>query len=365
LYKKKWHFVFGNTSINNKGIYAANGNGYPGGRFSYHSIAALSNDDIIIFGGEGYDGSGNLRNLNDLWLFNYCNCVHGYCILNETTCYTCDENYFGQKCDMPCTCKNGTCNDGINGDGLCSSCFENYYGINCNNSCACVNGTCSQNLTGNGACDCFDNYIGRYCDERCIFADCSASCIGCGEFQDQILAILQGNATFETYSNINFTSTQLFIYKNFDLANMSLMLDSSSIVVQGCIHLNNVTLTLNLTNIKSDEKNFTILNSTSGCLDVGNYSITYLNKPECTNITSQKDSAAIVIVLATDTNCLKNQETNSNEISVWAILIPIISVVFILIILIFGIILLIPDCRRKIIPEAEDIIVKKRITGKI
>ncbi len=36
---------------------------------------------------------------------------------------------FGADC-KPCTCVNGTCNDGQEGDGLCSSCEDGYTGTN-------------------------------------------------------------------------------------------------------------------------------------------------------------------------------------------------------------------------------------------
>ncbi len=43
---------------------------------------------------------------------------------------TCKAGQFGAEC-KPCTCQNGTCKDGKDGNGECSSCEAGYAGKNC------------------------------------------------------------------------------------------------------------------------------------------------------------------------------------------------------------------------------------------
>jgi len=56
--------VKGNTTTDANGFYSISGNGYPGSRYS-HSSSTISNDSIIIFGGEGY---ANNSNAGSSWL---------------------------------------------------------------------------------------------------------------------------------------------------------------------------------------------------------------------------------------------------------------------------------------------------------
>ncbi len=106
----------------------------------------------------------------------------------------CPPGHFGPDC-QECTCQNGTCNDGINGNGKCSDCFTdtgwsgdncdqctgNYWGESCNKKPTCMNGTPSLGIDGSGKCsDCFTdtgwsgddcdqctgNYWGESCDKK-------------------------------------------------------------------------------------------------------------------------------------------------------------------------------------------------------
>jgi N-acetylneuraminic acid mutarotase len=67
-----WTWIKGSTSVDESGVYGtlgvpANGN-FPGGR--RHPMAWLDADGALwLFGGEGYDASGSLEGLNDLWKF--------------------------------------------------------------------------------------------------------------------------------------------------------------------------------------------------------------------------------------------------------------------------------------------------------
>ena len=63
-------WITGENTINNSGVYASIGNsGTPGGREEASSWTD-SNNNFWLFGGQGYDQSGNLGQLNDLWKYN-------------------------------------------------------------------------------------------------------------------------------------------------------------------------------------------------------------------------------------------------------------------------------------------------------
>ncbi|EGG17674.1 substrate adhesion molecule [Cavenderia fasciculata] len=49
---------------------------------------------------------------------------------NTTQCYDCKEGYFGANCSLAPTCKNGTVNDGVGGDGSCQ-CYSGWTGDAC------------------------------------------------------------------------------------------------------------------------------------------------------------------------------------------------------------------------------------------
>jgi len=129
----------------------------------------------------------------------------------STGCTTCSSGYYGSSC-IKCTinCNNGTCNDGIFGNGQCvcnanynsstncstctsgwnaetncATCYSGYYGSSCG-QCAlnCYGGSCFDGLNGNGTCvcaanedpnngcECYSGYYGTTC------TSCSAACSG-------------------------------------------------------------------------------------------------------------------------------------------------------------------------------------------
>jgi N-acetylneuraminic acid mutarotase len=67
-----WTWVSGSASANAAGVYGSQGVGaasnVPGARIT--SIWVDASGDIWLFGGSGYDGSGNDNNLNDVWEYN-------------------------------------------------------------------------------------------------------------------------------------------------------------------------------------------------------------------------------------------------------------------------------------------------------
>jgi len=147
-----WYFLEGNTTSSVPSLISSSGNGYPESRLQ-HTISTLSNNSIILFGGNGNNGSEfDATSLNDLWIYNTdCTCTNGYCDPSNKTNCICDSGYVGDNCEYKCTCVNGKCDD--NGTGFCSSCDPNYFGPNCNGTCTCVKGVCDEGINGTGICD--------------------------------------------------------------------------------------------------------------------------------------------------------------------------------------------------------------------
>jgi len=182
----------------------------------------------------------------------------------------------------------------------------------------------------------FKNYSGKNCDELCITDDCLATCICDSQAQIQLSYFLQANTT--TSLSLNFTSIQLFVYKNFSLTNSSLLFDSSSIIVEGCIQLENITMTLDLKNINTTK--IVLFDSVTGCLSVENYSIKIINEPSCLNVSTQKTDSSLFVVLTTNTNCNKNEK--SNTFDYW-IIIVIVAVILGLLIIFISVSLSVPE----------------------
>jgi N-acetylneuraminic acid mutarotase len=69
----EWTWVSGGDTVNAHGVYATQGTGspasVPGGRNSSSSWIDTSGN-LWLFGGVGYDSTGNLGYLNDLWQYN-------------------------------------------------------------------------------------------------------------------------------------------------------------------------------------------------------------------------------------------------------------------------------------------------------
>lgn len=99
---------------------------------------------------------------------------------------SCPPDYFvqtaaeGSTVWVPCTCENGECNDGDNGNGHCVSCEEDYFGADCDRECSCLNGICEQNILGQGTCigPCLTGWVGENCDE-CVGNFAGPNCDTC------------------------------------------------------------------------------------------------------------------------------------------------------------------------------------------
>ena len=46
-------------------------------------------------------------------------------------------------CEGTCTCDNGMCDSGPNGEGTCLVCQPGYFGSNCQALCSCLHGVCN------------------------------------------------------------------------------------------------------------------------------------------------------------------------------------------------------------------------------
>ncbi|XP_016138166.1 LOW QUALITY PROTEIN: stabilin-1-like [Sinocyclocheilus grahami] len=105
-----------------------------------------------------------------------------------TTVQHCCPGFWGSLC-LPCpswsgkicngygTCESGNgtcvCNEGYTGFA-CQNCLnENAYGDHCRSECSCVNGKCNSGPNGDGECYCQPPYSGPKCDEV------SSSCSNC------------------------------------------------------------------------------------------------------------------------------------------------------------------------------------------
>ena len=107
----------------------------------------------------------------------------------------CEKGKFGPDC-QPCTCKNGTCNDGKEGSGECVFCENGYYGKNCENKCECnnlqtciggPNGTGCQCKNGGNASDCSDQFSDEddFCLPNTFGPDCQpCTCVTANGFCD-------------------------------------------------------------------------------------------------------------------------------------------------------------------------------------
>jgi len=280
-----------------------------------------------------------------------CTCINGTCsdgLQGTGECNSCNLNYYGVNCDVLCQCYSGNCSSGINGTGQCNctpdyegkfcnescpcvngfcdknmtcNCYENYYGINCTEICSCVNGECDKY---NGSCYCNENYFGKNCDQRCIDENCSILCY-CNDSSvcigdqdkticDNDISIIKLNISFESLltqftgdilaegSNIILNSTEIYISKNLTLFNSTLLFNSSSITTEGCINISQTNFTVVLSNATIGQK-IILLNSTSGCIYGEPFSITFLNQPKCTIVSSVMDSSTLAIAFVKQSKC--------------------------------------------------------------
>jgi len=149
-------------------------------------------------------------------------------------------------------------------------------------------------------------------------------------------------------SIINLIQTYLFIEKNLNLTDSSLLFVSSNISVTGCIYLNNITLTIDLSKYSQNGTKILLLNSSSGCLSANNVNITFLNALNCLKPTSLFNSYSLIITYSN--NCIHT--TNSNQPpGTTIIVIVIIGSVIGIVIIVLLIVFCVPSIREAILPH--------------
>jgi len=143
---------------------------------------------------------------------------------------------------------------------------------------------------------------------------------------------------------VNFTSIEFKILNNLTVSNSSLILDSSSsIVVNGCINLNNISLSVTISSSSSNQK-IVLLNSSSGCFNISNYYLDVKNIPKCTTLKNETTSSSLVILLTPNTDC----NSNPSSLAEWKLIVIISGSVVGFIIIVLLILLVVPQFRRKI-----------------
>jgi len=201
------------------------------------------------------------------------------------------------------------------------------------------------------------NYTGSICGERCVDIDCKISCncnstcSGNGNNCSNNIIIsnssyslllqqfsIQGNVTIEG-SNVSLTSIEITA-SNLSISDSNVYFSSSTIISKGCINLYNTKITVDLS--KSNTSQILLLNSTSGCLIYSSTSISYINKPKCSDPSKEEDSYSLIILV--------NQQPNCGQVPIEAWIIALIVVIGLVIITI-SIILLVPSIRRKIFAQ--------------
>ena len=158
------------------------------------------------------DGDGVGDNADDCPDFDDALCEHGSCGGGSACicldgwggdgCDQCRVGYFGSGCTA-CTCVNGVCRDGADGDGTCTSCTAHWTGTNCDtcttgwagadcsacalgyfgadcSPCLCEHGECDDGIDGDGHCvePCTTGWTGTDC-EICAADFYTAACLPC------------------------------------------------------------------------------------------------------------------------------------------------------------------------------------------
>jgi hypothetical protein len=208
----RWYFLSGSKNADQPPSYVS-GNQDQGSRL-YQSMVQFNSSLYYFFGGRNsytkfkndlwklnlplciYGHSNNTNDVCDKcykdniygkYCNNFCHCKNGTCsngVKGDGFCLSCNSSKtYGPDCNQTCTCENGNCSDGINGRGTCLNCVVGYYGPNCDNNCTCKHGTCYGGIDGNGTClNCVEGYFGKYCNNTCTCKNgsCNAGIYGNG-----------------------------------------------------------------------------------------------------------------------------------------------------------------------------------------
>jgi len=165
----------------------------------------------------------------------------------------------------------------------------------------------------------------------------------------------QGNLSIEG-SNINLTSIQLTTDLYITILNSNILFNSSTIISKECINLSNTTLTVDLSNT-TDEGKILLLNSTSGCLNLNSFSLSYLHQPKCTILKSEEDTYSLYIIFTKLQDC--SPKESENQLPLWIIIVIIVGSVVGLALIFIIIVLIVPKFRKAIFPyQRESVIIK-------
>jgi len=348
-----WYFLLGNKSYQSYGVYDPTGFGYPGSRVN-SNLFMLYNGTIVLFGGYGL-GIDSPEYLNDFWRLSTC-----------VTCVLARWYYVNFSSDEPNNFPMSRSEYSLSQMSNLSLIL--YGGNNGTNLlsdiwlidiCYCRYGYCDPELN----CICFTNFTGEHCTKRCIDNKCKVNCdcndiVNCSvyaECDDNIVILnLTANLTSIYYiqgytyiegSNLNLSSFQFNIQQNLTLNNASIFFDDSSYLsVNGCIYINNISITVDLSTYspESDDRRI-LLNSASGCLIGDEPNITFINKPNCTYVESLKDDYSISFIF--ENNC-----PSSLVLAPWEIAAIVFGSIALLIIVFVLVVLLVPCIREAIFP---------------
>jgi len=241
----------------------------------------------------------------------------------------------------------------------------------------------------NGNCSCISNYFGEYCDERCADSECniycqcndSSICLGqtrCTDetltFSNNIYSLISTNlSTFNNLalegsilliqadavvvlgnlnvanSKIQITSASILIDKNLTISNSTIFFNSSTLVSKGCINVTNSNFSINLANTTEDASQIVLMQSDTGCLNIGSFNISFFNTPKCLILKDKVTESTLVVLLIKDPSC----DTSNIGIQPWEIALIIIGSIIVIIIILIVIIMLVPELKAIIFPSSK------------
>jgi len=230
-----------------------------------------------------------------------------------------------------------------------------FFGENCNIPCSCVRGRCEYGPYSTGKCYCPPNYIGEYCDAYLTYLNGSYifnSSIG---IKDNSVSFIFSNLSISESVNVEdseliISNSYIFIKENFTLSNSHLILTPNNLItVDGCINLIETNITVNLSGLTETDysKKIILLNSTIGCLNIESLKIFLLNElPKCKILQEGHDSSSISITIISSECDFEEGEALGGHI-----VLIIIGSAFGLVIIIIIMVVVVPSVREKIFPR--------------
>jgi len=136
---------------------------------------------------------------------------------------------------------------------------------------------------------------------------------------------------------LDLNDNELIFEQNLTISDSLLSFFNSSIITQGCIKLRNIIVTVNLKNLNftSNINKIVLFKSESGCLNIQNYNITYLNKPDCSTSNIESDGENLVINTVVINNC-KSQNPANYTLIITVIVCVVVGLIIITLIIVFA-----------------------------